>query len=201
MYDAPPPPGSQPAPTYESADQSERISGPRLDAPPSPEHSHPATHHAVAATPGPLGWISRNKLSSALIAVIVVGLGIFGLVQIIGASAVTIRGTLEVDDFQGNCLTDAGFSDLTAGTQVVVTNASGSVVGTSALTYSTSRSAAQSSLQPGLSVCIYPFSVTGVKGGQSRYGVTISYRGTVWFTPKQITKPVGLNISSGGSGF
>ena len=112
----------------------------------------------------------------------------------------TIRGALEVDDFQGNCLTDPGFSDITSGAQVVVTNSGGSVIGTSSLGFSASQSAEQSSLQPGLSVCIYPFAVSGVKGGQSRYGITVSHRGTVWFSPSQIAKPVGMDLSSGGTG-
>ena len=148
----------------------------------------------------PIGsWIVRNKLSSALIAVIVIALAIFGVTRL-GVSTVTVHGTLEVDDFQGDCLTDPGFSDIAAGTQVVATNSDGSVIGTSSLGFSASQSAEQSSLQPGLSVCIYPFTVSGIKGGQSRYGITVSHRGTVWFSPSQIAKPVGLNLSSGGTG-
>lgn len=119
----------------------------------------------------------------------------------LGSGSVTIHGTLEVDDFTGQCLNDPGFSDLTAGTQVVVKDSTGTVIGTGALGFNAQQTQIQSSLQPGLSVCIYPFTVTGVQGGEPRYGIEVSHRGTVWFSAKQITKPVGLLVSSGGTGF
>ena len=117
-----------------------------------------------------------------------------------GAGSITAHGSMEVDDFTGNCLTDAGFSDVTTGTQVTVTNPAGSVVATSSLNYDSSVSAMESKLQMGLSVCVYTFTAT-VPGGLARYGITVSGRGTVWFSPAQMAKGPGLSLSSGGSGF
>ena len=77
---------------------------------------------------------------------------------------------VEDEDYQLRYLTDPGFSDVAAGTQVVVTDSGGKVVGTSALGFNAKQSSFQSGLQPGLSVCIYPFTVT-VPGGLPRYGV------------------------------
>jgi hypothetical protein len=131
--------------------------------------------------------------------IIVAGIAITLVVTLGGAASITARGSVEVDDFDGQCLTDPGFSDITEGTQVVVTNSGGSVIGTSQLGYNTQASALQSSLQPGLSVCIYTFNVT-VPGGLARYGITVSHRGTVWFDPSQMAKGPGLSVSSGGSG-
>jgi hypothetical protein len=116
-----------------------------------------------------------------------------------GTSQLTAHGSMEVDDFTGSCLIDSGFSDIGDGTQVVVTNASSTVVGTAALSYNASLSKALSKIQPGLSTCIYDFTVT-VPRGLPRYGITISHRGTVWFSPLQMTKGPGLSVSSGGTG-
>jgi hypothetical protein len=104
---------------------------------------------------------------------------------------------MEVDDFQGNCAAD--FSDISSGGQAVVTDSSGKVIGTGTLSYDETDSSEQSGLQPGLSVCIYSFQLT-VPTGLPRYGITVSHRGTVWFTSSQMSKGPGLSLSSGGSG-
>lgn len=141
----------------------------------------------------------RALLTTAAAAVVAVGIAITLVLTLGGAGNITARGSVEVDDFTGQCLSDPGFSDITEGIQVVVTDSGGSVVGTSQLGYDTQASALQSSLQPGLSVCIYTFKVT-VPGRLARYGITVSHRGTVWFTPAQMAEGPGLSVSSGGSG-
>jgi hypothetical protein len=116
-----------------------------------------------------------------------------------GAGNEAVKGSMEIDDFQGNCLTDPGFSDITDGTQAVIKSPSGSVIGTGSLSYASKISSMESSLQPGMSVCIYTFKAT-VPAGESRYGITVANRGTVWFSPRQMAKGPGLSVSSGGSG-
>lgn len=128
----------------------------------------------------------------AVMAVLLAGCG--------GAGNETVKSSTEVDDFQGNCLTDPGFSNISSGTQAVVKKSSGSVIGTGTLALNSSQSAEQSALQTGLSVCIYNFKVT-VPDGLPRYGVTVSHRGTVWFSSKQMSRGPDLTVGSGGSGF
>lgn len=157
------------------------------------------------AEPGPAhhsGKLWPPRRTPTLITLAIVGaIGVVvTLLTVGGAGSIAAHGSMEVDDFNGSCLTDPGFSDITQGTQVVVTNSGGQVVGTSALNYSAQDSAAQSGLQSGLSVCIYTFTVS-VPGGLPRYGITVSHRGTVWFTATQMSKGPGLSLSSGGSGF
>jgi len=159
-----------------------------------PREPGPA-HHA-----GKPRWPRRTLTIVTGAVIVAIGIVVTLLLTLSGAGSITAHGSMEVDDFTGSCLTDPGFSDITQGTQVVVTNSGGQVVGTSALNYDAQDSAAQSGLQPGLSVCIYTFTVS-VPGGLSRYGITVSHRGTVWFTVAQMSKGPGLSISSGGSGF
>lgn len=154
--------------------------------------------HRLGPPPG-RRWSRRSIALAAAGVLVLAAAGVTVALLVGGASGITSHGSLEVDDFTGNCLTDAGFSDITAGSQVVVTSSAGNVVGTGTLSYDAQQSQFQSGLQPGLSVCIYPFTVT-VPGGLSRYGITVSHRGTVWFSPAQMTKGPGLVISSGGSG-
>jgi hypothetical protein len=116
-----------------------------------------------------------------------------------GSSTITSHGSLELDDFTGSCLIDPGFSDITDGTQVTVQNSSGAIIGTSTLSYDSGLSSSMSKIQPGMSVCIYRFTVT-VPGGLPRYGITVSHRGTIYFSTAQMEKGPGLSLSSGGSG-
>jgi len=39
----------------------------------------------------------------------------------------------------------------------------------------------------------YTFTVT-VPAGESRYGIEVSHRGTIWFTPQQMQKGPGLSL-------
>jgi hypothetical protein len=153
------------------------------------------------APPGPppkRGRWSRRTIALVAGGVLVLAAVAVTVVILTGGSTITAHGSVEVDDFQGSCLTD--YPDLTAGTQVVVTDSGGSVIGTTELGYSADESSALSALQPGMSVCVYPFTVK-VPGGQARYGITVSHRGTVWFTSAEMVKGPGLSITSAGSGF
>jgi hypothetical protein len=157
-----------------------------------PEQSIP---HPVQAS----GSRRKRRFIGLIVVALLIAAGITAFFLISGSSPITAHGTMEVDDFQGDCLLDSGFSDITDGTQVVATSPSGAVVGTGSLSYDSSLSNALSKLQPGLSKCIYHFSVN-VPGGLSRYGITVSHRGTVWVSPSQMAKGPGLSVSSGGSG-
>jgi hypothetical protein len=111
-----------------------------------------------------------------------------------GSSAVTIRGQIDVSNnstFSTACGDTSDFPDVTPGTQVVVRSPSGSVLGSGSLGQGKTDSA------DGIAVsCNYPFTVTGV-AAQSRYGVEVASRGTVWFTSAQVAKPIALSL--GGS--
>lgn len=144
-------------------------------------------------------WGRRTIGVIVAFVLLLAALGVTALLLAGGSSSISAHGTMELDDFTGDCVSDAGFSDITDGAQVTVTNSSGTVIGNGTLSYDTNQSSAQSNIQPGMSVCIYRFAVT-VPGGLSRYGITISHRGTIWFTSAQMTKGPGLSLSSGGTG-
>jgi hypothetical protein len=116
-----------------------------------------------------------------------------------GPSAITAHGT-ELD-----C---TGSGDITAGSQVTVTDATGRVISTSSLTEDNSRLAQQvvsqyDALQAELSAlggssssaAAWKFTVT-VPGGLARYGIAIGgpNRGVVWFTPQQMAAGPGLSL-------
>lgn len=93
---------------------------------------------------------------------------------------------------QEDCTDAAGdYSDVAQGAQVVVTNSSGTVVGTGQL-----GNGKQQAI-PGYgsfgASCNYPFTVK-VPGGLTRYGITISHRGTIWFSAKQMQDGPGLTL-------
>lgn len=149
----------------------------------------PPASHRRKQVPRKRRWAVVVALgaAAAIVAIVLVVTG--------GSSQITSKGALELDDFNGNCLLDSGFSDITEGAQVVVTNSSGSVIGTTSLSYNGPLSSAESKIQKGMSVCVYPFTVT-VPGALSRYGITVSHRGTVWFSAAQMAKGPGLSLGS-----
>jgi hypothetical protein len=90
------------------------------------------------------------------------------------AEPVTIRGTMILTDaptLRANCVGQGVFSDLRSGAVVVLTDESGSRIGSTRL-------------QPGEpdyddQVCSYPFTLTGVPSDHQEYAVEVAQRGRV----------------------
>lgn len=96
-----------------------------------------------------------------------------------GASSITIHGKMAVSPDSPGCdLSDSGYSDVQPGAQVTVTAPDGTVIGSGAL-------GSPKSSQGGF-LCTFPFTVTGVQGGEPRYGIAVSHRGTVWYSPSEV---------------
>lgn len=122
------------------------------------------------------------------LALVIVGAACLTLVAACGGPAaaaaprpITVRGTLVVsdpDDGVSGCdYSDTGYSDIDEGAQVTVTSPSGTVIGNGALEAGVPEQGTD---------CEFPFTVAGVKRGLPRYGVTVSHRGTIWFSPSEI---------------
>lgn len=141
-------------------------------------------------------WANRTKIivlaTGAAIALVIVLLatGVFG------QGKITVHGTFEV---AGDVLQSSqNYPDISDGTQVVVVDPSGKVIGTGQLSYDAKATAvfnkalgSAASLVGGET--FYDFTVT-VPSGESRYGIEVSHRGTIWFTPEQMQKGPGLSI-------
>jgi hypothetical protein len=115
----------------------------------------------------------------------------------------TSHGTLtvEVDPLGGTQVAQA-YPDITDGSQVTVTDSSGKVIGTGTLSYDKTRTAVEAAVLAGMSgvsseaalmqayITVYDFTVTGLPGGESRYGFSIgTNRGTIWESPSQVKNP------------
>jgi hypothetical protein len=93
-----------------------------------------------------------------------------------------------------------GYPDITAGSQVTVTDSTGKVIGTGTLAADSSMTTAMvdyASLAAKLpsydltqDVAVYDFTVAGLPGGLPRYGFQVGQnRGTVWQTAAQVKAP------------
>ena len=125
--------------------------------------------------------MSPTSRPAAVLAAVALAAGL--TLSACSSSPITIHGTLTVSSFDNsgsNCLfgEDSGYSDIAPGTQVTVTAPDGTVLGSGSL--GSPRVRVQGTL------CQFPFTVRDVKGGEARYGVAVSHRGTVWFSPKEV---------------
>ena len=155
------------------------------------DSGQPAVPGRVPLWRQPAAWVIAGVLGVAAVAGIV-----FAVTS--GPGNFTANGTNEV------CV-DA--PDITDGTQVTVLDSVGHVLGTGSLAEDNSSEATKlvqqyDQLQIGLGqlgggpgMSIYTFTVTGLPGGQPRYGITVGQnRGTVYFTEHQMRSGPGLDL-------
>lgn len=83
------------------------------------------------------------------------------------------------------CEGRGGYSDIHAGTQVVVKSASGEVLATGSLTGGTPT---------GITECTFSYSVGPIPGGQSNYGMTVSHRGDLYYSEDELKDGPALTL-------
>lgn len=93
------------------------------------------------------------------------------------AGGMTIVGSKNYENVGSGCQGDGGYSDLSEGASITVTDASGTTVGTGRLEQGDPIRGGR---------CVFGFSVPGVKGGSEFYGIEIANRGVVTYTADQI---------------
>lgn len=113
--------------------------------------------------------------------------GLFGA----GRPTVNVSGSLMLDSRDGvlrlgsTCTGTGGYDDIHAGTQVVATDQSGTVIATGALLTG----------EPSDGACRFRFTVT-VPAGRKFYGISVSHRGTIQYTENELRHGVGLCLGS-----
>jgi len=119
-----------------------------------------------------------------------------------GAPPVTSHGTLTLyADPLGGVPVAQGYPDITDGSQVVVTDSGGNVIGTGTLAYDKTQTGVQASVEASMlgkginaslllpDIAVYNFTVTGLPGGLPRYGLKLGNRAVHWETGKAIKDP------------
>jgi hypothetical protein len=125
---------------------------------------------------------------------------------------ITAHGTLMVETGLLSGLTaQSAYPDITDGSQVTVTDSSGTVIGSGDLSYSEPKTlelvlAASAKMGQNAStvasalsqdVAVYTFTVSGLPGGEQRYGIKAGQnRGTIWFTASQMKSGPQLTLGS-----
>jgi hypothetical protein len=104
-------------------------------------------------------------------------------------ASITIRGTLDLSSASGWTETAGQSCDYgNVPAQLDLTSGSGTVLATASLGTGTL-------LNP--SVCALPFRFAGVPGADREYGVRLAGHGAVWYTARQVVKPVTLTLDAG----
>jgi hypothetical protein len=92
----------------------------------------------------------------------------------------------------GDCVTDGGYSDISSGAQVTVTDEGGKIV-------------ALGNLDPGhtaevvgtfASTCVFGFTVRSVPEGVAFYSIEIAHRGALRYTRSDLATPLALSLGS-----
>ncbi len=136
-------------------------------------------------------WSRRSKLVVGSVAAVIVIVILLLVAGVFGQGQITVHGTMEV---AGGVLDSSqNYPDISDGTQVVVLDPSGKVIATGQLSFDSKATKIFSKLGAFGAETVYDFTVT-VPSGESRYGIVVSHRGTIWFTPKQMQKGPGLSL-------
>ena len=83
------------------------------------------------------------------------------------------------------CSGRGGYSDMSGGTQVKISDASGKIIALGALDYGKAASSIPETGTTRANICRFTFSVPGVPAGQSIYGVEVGKRGVINFSESQ----------------
>jgi hypothetical protein len=110
-------------------------------------------------------------------------------------AAFNAHGTLTLTDALGvenlddvNCTGMGGYSDITLGAQVVITDQSGTTIAVTDL-------GGGQMIGSGMSrQCAFDFSAGSVPAGKSFYGVTIGHRGTIQYSQAELESGVELSL-------
>lgn len=175
------------------------------------QHPAPAAPEALqtplaATEPQPAAaplWRRRRVQLAGAAVLAAAGVGVYFALS--GSGQVHVRGTLQLGplsavdttnfDHAANgdaCTAGQGYSDISAGTTVVVGGSTGQTLAVGALSAGVERNV-DNSLGLAVGDCVFSFDVT-VPGGQSAYTVTISHRGTQTFTPAQVANGIALTL-------
>jgi hypothetical protein len=104
-------------------------------------------------------------------------------------AAVTVRGTLDLSSATGWAEAAGQSCDYgNTPAQLILTSSSGATLATATLSAGTLANS---------SVCSLPFRFTSVAAGGSEYGVRLAGHGTVWYTARQVNRPVTLTLDTG----
>jgi hypothetical protein len=129
-------------------------------------------------------------------------LGLLAGLTACGSSApasIASKGSVIVDYTAQGALWGGAGDDLSNGSQVVLVNPAGDVIGSGNLNL------ANTTTMPGMSAASGDFEDTltwnvTVAGGLPRYGVRITTHGTLWYSPSQIKNPsISLDETTDGS--
>jgi hypothetical protein len=109
-----------------------------------------------------------------------------------GPATLTVSGTFVLTDdnlFLGTdgCAGQDGYSDISTGAAVTVTDGTGAIVGLGRL---------DSAQLTSTDDCTFSFSVADVPAGKNFYGVEVTHRGAVKYAEADLAEPLALTLGS-----
>ncbi|MEV7621571.1 hypothetical protein [Actinoplanes sp. NPDC089786] len=136
-----------------------------------------ATLVATTKRPEPSGTVTGTTVNTA---------------QSAAPTTMIVTGTMTLKDddllvYEGGCAGDGGYSDISDGASVTVTDAAGAIVGLGHLTGSETS---------GYDECVFSFVVSDVPTGKGFYGVEVTHRGAVKYGESDLATPVHVSLGT-----
>jgi len=126
----------------------------------------------------------------AVLAVAAAGVAVFMIMRTPSTPPIAVKGTMSVPwDYakEGQrCIAGGGYGDI-SGAQVVVSDAAGKTIATTQL-----QEAGILHLAGGAN-CVYDFAMA-VPGGEKFYGIEVSHRGRLQYSPEQLRTEIALKV-------
>lgn len=133
---------------------------------------------------------------AAVVAAVVVVVTVVLAVALSGKSTMTVHGKMTIDGSgaittgSNRCTGSGGYGDIRQGTQVVITDETGTIIATTQLGQGSADGTISVS---GPAICVFEFAVD-VPTGKKFYGVEVSHRGRVQFTQDDLKKGPDLTL-------
>lgn len=158
--------------------------------------------HEPADTPQRPWWRQPLVLLVAGV-VLILAVAITIITVFAGGSSRDLKVSFSLDDFGGSSSCaggHGGYSDLGPGTDVVVKDDGGHIIGTAQLGDGKSTSMSSATGHDGVGGCIWNTTVKDLPSGKDYYQISVGRRGTETYSKAQLDKAKwALDLSIGGS--
>jgi Protein of unknown function (DUF2510) len=165
---------TRPAQPYGPVDADTRHDGSVEIGPTGPDSRRETPGSVAIAEPDPPRRRRSIWIGAGLVALIAVALGVVAALTLTNTPKTSVKGAfllIDTETANADCVGQGGYSDISEGASVILTNQDNKILGSASLDAGTANKDSGS--------CIYLFTIPNVPKDQSQYAVEVSHRGKI----------------------